>query len=305
MTLITGCTGAEGAWFRNDKWADELYEEAVSRSKESRFSAPVESVAAPGRDVRENDKVGIDCSNVGDGYITVWLKSANLKKMKMQVSFGDDVCSYTLSPDGAEVFPLACGTGEYKISIFENVEGTKYALVLSDTVDAKITDEFAPFLRPNQYVNYTNAPVTRALAEVISEQETDLLALVDLVFRFVIARMSYDKQLAASVQDGYLPDLDRDLEKGTGICFDYAAIMAAVLRCMNIPCRLVTGYAGTAYHAWISVWSEDEGWLDKVIYFDGKGWQRADPTFADSDASSGKIQDYIGDGSNYLEKHYY
>ena len=303
--MITGCSTAEGGWFKNDKWADEMYEQALVRSKESRFQTPAEGVSSPGTDLRENDKVCFDCSCVSDGYVLVRLKGANLRKIKLQVSCGEDVCTYTVTPGREEVFPLACGSGEYKISAFENVEGTKYALVLSETMNVEIKDEFSPFLRPNQYVNYSEAPVTRALAEIISEQESELLSRVDLTFRFVLARMSYDRELAQTVKDGYVPELDADLERGKGICFDYAALMAAMLRSMKIPCRLVTGYAGSAFHAWISVWSEDEGWLDKVIYFDGKGWQRADPTFADSDASSGKIQEYIGDGSNYVEKHYY
>lgn len=100
------------------------------------------------------------------------------------------------------------------------------------------------------------------------------------VYDFVIQNITYDKQLAATVQSGYLPVLDSVLEKKTGICFDYAALMTGMLRSQGVPCKLVVGYAGTAYHAWISVWSEKDGWIDGVVYFDGTSWQRMDPTFA-------------------------
>ena len=60
-----------------------------------------------------------------------------------------------------------------------------------------------------------------------------------------------------------------------------------------------------AYHAWISVWSEDTGWVDGVIFFDGTTWQRLDPTFASSANQSEEIMKYIGNGSNYREKYFY
>ena len=56
--------------------------------------------------------------------------------------------------------------------------------------------------------------------------------------------------------------------------------MAAMLRSQGIPCKLVVGFAGDVYHAWISVWSPDQGWVEGTIYFDGVDWQLMDPTFA-------------------------
>ena len=56
--------------------------------------------------------------------------------------------------------------------------------------------------------------------------------------------------------------------------------MAAMLRSQNIPCKLVVGFAGEVYHAWISVWSPGKGWVEGAIYFDGTDWQLMDPTFA-------------------------
>ena len=67
----------------------------------------------------------------------------------------------------------------------------------------------------------------------------------------------------------------------------------------------MVGYAGTAYHAWISVWSEETGWVDGTIYFDGISWQRMDPTFASSGKQSVAIKKYIGDNANYTVKYTY
>ena len=84
-----------------------------------------------------------------------------------------------------------------------------------------------------------------------------------------------------------------------------AALMTGMLRSQDIPCKLVVGYAGQAYHAWISVWSAETGWIDGAIYFNGSSWQRMDPTFASSAKSSKAIMAYIGDGKNYSAKYFY
>ena len=99
--------------------------------------------------------------------------------------------------------------------------------------------------------------------------------------------------------------LDNVLAAKKGICFDYAALMTGMLRSQGVPCKLVVGYAGTVYHAWINVWTEETGWIDGVIYFDGTAWQRMDPTFASSGGGSDAIMQYIGDGKNYTQKYVY
>ena len=144
-----------------------------------------------------------------------------------------------------------------------------------------------------------------AIARELTEGKTEPLEKVQAVYDFVVKNITYDHELAATVQSGYLPVLDTVLAKRSGICFDYASLMTGMLRSQGIPSKLVVGYAGTAYHAWISVWSEETGWVDGAIYFDGVSWQRMDPTFASSGRQSAAIMKYIGDGSNYTTKYLY
>ena len=153
-------------------------------------------------------------------------------------------------------------------------------------------------------MDYSTAKNTIAKAAELTNGK-DTLKSVQAVYDFVITNLTYDKQLAATVQSGYLPVLDTVLEKKSGICFDYAALMTGMLRSQGIPCKLVVGYAGTAYHAWISVWSQETGWIEGVVYFDGTSWQRMDPTFASSGNQSASIMQFIGDGKNYTVKYLY
>ena len=119
------------------------------------------------------------------------------------------------------------------------------------------------------------------------------------------AQRQYDYNKAATVQSGYLPDLDQVLAEKKGICFDYAAVMTAMLRSQGIPTRLVVGYAGDVYHAWINTFIPQTGWIEGVIYFDGETWKMMDPTFASSAKQSKQIMEYIGNGSNYTVKYLY
>ena len=56
--------------------------------------------------------------------------------------------------------------------------------------------------------------------------------------------------------------------------------MTAMLRSQGIPTKLEVGYSEDVYHAWISVYLEDKGWVDDVIEFDGHSWTLMDPTLA-------------------------
>ncbi len=154
-------------------------------------------------------------------------------------------------------------------------------------------------------MDYAPAVNTVAKAQELTRDMTEPLKKVEAIYNFVVQNLTYDKQLAATVQSGYLPVLDTVLEKKSGICFDYAALMTGMLRSQGVPCKLVVGYAGSAYHAWISVWSQETGWVDGAIHFDGNSWQRMDPTFASTGKQSGSIMAYIGDGSNYAPKYFY
>ena len=70
------------------------------------------------------------------------------------------------------------------------------------------------------------------------------------------------------------------LAEGRGICFDYAALMSAMLRVQQIPTRLITGYVDEGYHAWVEVYVQNEGWINPEILFESRQWTRMDPTYA-------------------------
>jgi transglutaminase/protease-like cytokinesis protein 3 len=239
---------------------------------------------------KKNDKAIIDYSNTRDGYVMVKFTVDLSVKLKVQVKGPTTTYTYNIDPFEWNVFPLSDGNGSYQVKVFRNTTGNKYANVLSETFAVSLDDEFAPFLRPNQYVNYENATETMNKAAHLVAGKSDLLEKVEAVYSFVVGNISYDYEEAATVQSGYLPDLDEVLRTRKGICFDYAALMTGMLRSQGIACKLVVGYAGSSYHAWISVWSPDSGWISGAIFFNGIEWQLMDPTFVSTggpDATTG------------------
>ncbi len=256
----------------------------------------------PGEQEKRNDKVVIDYSRIADGYFMVQRIVETDHRFKVLVKIKGITYNYNLDTGDWAAFPLSEGDGSYQVSIHENIYGTKYANVISVSFQAKITDPFAPFLRPNLHVNYLNAPKTMTKGAELTEGCEGPLQIVDSVFSFITENIHYDYLLAATVEPGYLPDLDRILSRKRGICYDYSSLMTAMLRSQNVPCKLVFGYVGKIYHAWISVWVEEEGWV-QVIHFDGKSWQRMDPTFTAAGTSDDAVKKYVGNGKSYSVKY--
>ena len=277
-----------------------LEDEAVALTESP--AAPLSTMLQPvasGTLEKRVAKAVIDYSNTADGYVMVQFTNATTQRLKVQVAGPTITYTYNLTPQKWETFPLSDGNGTYKISVFENVVDTKYAVVSSVSFPVQMKNEFTPFLYPNQYVDYGAASATVAKAAELTQGMTDPLKKVEAIYNYVVTSMTYDKEKAATVQSGYLPVLDQVLAEKKGICFDYAALMTGMLRSQQVPCKMVIGYADQAYHAWISVWSEASGWVDGAVFFDGKTWQRMDPTFASSANKSASIMQYIGDGSHY------
>ena len=300
---MTTPTATEPTTMTVDPAAMEQEAEAMEQTSEVVSLLP--SVEAPGVLVKSGGGAFIDYSNTTQGYVVVRFDNPTQQRLKVQVKGPKTTYTYNLPVRQWTAFPLSDENGSYQVVVYENISGNKYATVLSLHLEVVLEDEFAPFLHGNQYVDYDNAPNTVAKAAALTAGIADPLARVAAIYDYVISTLTYDQELAANVQSGYLPDLDAVLERKTGICFDYAALMTGMLRSQGVPAKLVVGYAGEAYHAWISVWTEETGWVDGVIYFDGKTWQRMDPTFASSAGASQEIMDYIGNGSNYRAKYFY
>lgn len=286
-----------------------LPQQANAVPQMARAQTYVRTPSADGKATEGNDSATIDYSNASQGYIMAQYKGSN-PKVKLQIT-GPDGVTYTYNLHGGyETFPLTAGSGSYKVEVYENVSGSSYANALSTNISAQLQSSILPYLYPSQYVNFTAGSTAVAKGKELAAGSTDDIAVVTSVYNYVIGHVKYDTQKAQTVAagglTGYLPSPDSTLASGKGICFDYAALLATMLRTQSIPTRVELGYvSGGAYHAWVSVYIAEKGWVNGIIEFDGTTWKLMDPTFASGGNGSGAIMQYIGTGSNYTTKYVY
>ncbi len=282
-----------------------IEEEAAAMAEPPDPAVPVVlECEAPGLLEQRSATAVVDYSNGADGYVMVAFLGQCDTRLKVRITGPATTYTYNLPVSGWQVFPLSDGDGSYQVAIYRNVTGSQYATEMTARFEVELHDEFVPFLRPNQYVNYADAPETMAMGQSLCTGITDPLEKVAAVYDYVVENFEYDYDRAATVKSGYLPELDLVLKEKKGICFDYAAVMTAMLRSQQVPCKLVVGYVGSAYHAWINVWTEEEGWVNGAIFFNGSVWKRMDPTFASSGKQSDEIMNFIESGS-YTAKYLY
>ena len=254
------------------------------------------------------DGAFIDASKTNLGYVAVLVTSD--KKLKFQVikkgEEGAEDITYTYDQRGdgvPSIYSIQSGDGDYTFRVMENVEGKKYASKYKTKVTVKLDNEFVPFLCTNDYARFTADSMCVKQANDLSRNTTDALGVVANIYEFINATVRYDYEKAKSVQSGYVPDPDKTLQSGKGICFDYASLAAAMLRSQGIPCKLIFGYVApnNLYHAWNMFYTEESGWVTVSFKVSGKNWTRLDLTFT----ANGENDSFIGDGSNYTDEFYY
>ena len=262
--------------------------------------------------VFQNEKVKIDFTasdDTGTVKINAVLKSD--KRIKITIAKNEKngaTYTYDLKNDTtAEVYPLQMGSGEYIVKIWFQIAGTQYKLGFTCTYAVNLSDANTPFLNPNQYVNYNDySKITKIAARLTKDCRSDV-EKVEAIYKFVINSIEYDaKKADAAIKGqlaGYLPSVDAVVESGKGICFDYAAVFAAMLRSQNIPAKLVIGQVSSnnTFHAWNEVYLKDTGarfTINNMQFYGGK-FERLDPSFDSSSKSNARVLQFIGDSKNY------
>ncbi|MCI8391700.1 MAG: transglutaminase domain-containing protein [Roseburia sp.] len=266
------------------------------------YQAPAFAEAVFHEDMAEgDDNAKIDLSGISDGYVAV--RADSEVRLKFQVIKGDGSYDYDLTSGEPSVFPIQSGDGSYTFRVLESVAEGKYAVLYTTDAEVTLKSEFEPFLRPSDYVNYRMDSACVKKAAELAAGEEDVPGVVAAVYDYICSSVTYDREKAATVKSGYLPDPDETLASGKGICFDYAALAAAMLRSQGIPVKMIFGYVSPddLYHAWNMFYTEETGWVTVDYQVSGDSWNRLDLTFA----ANGKDSEFIGDGGNYADLYCY
>lgn len=218
--------------------------------------------SASGTDTRKSGSLVVDISNASDGYVMVRGGSSK-KRLKLRIARDKTTFTYDLNQkDEYEVFPLQMGSGNYTCTLYENAKGNKYSQAGQVSFTAKMNNELAPYLCPNQYVNYTkNTPAVSKAAELCANAGSDKEKF-EAISKYVEHNFKYDFVSAVSVKGSKMPDIDACFKKGMGICQDLSAMVVCMLRSQGVPARLMIGYADKQYHAWVTVFVNG----DEIMY---------------------------------------
>lgn len=227
-----------------------------------------------GYNTLKNGHVTVDISNVESGYIMV-KHSGTDNRLKINTTHVMGQNRYDLSGDGQYyTFPLSYGNGVYWIAVYEqkpsSTGGGSYKRIFGDYITVEMPDESMSFLYPNQYVWYTEYSFASAKSMELCEGIVSDKEKVEKIYAFVHDQIRYDYIKAFTVQSNYIPDVDQTLREEAGICFDYAALFACMLRVQGIPTKLSVGKLMISdppvEHAW------------NKVQIDGI-WHFFDPTF--------------------------
>ena len=250
-----------------------------------------------------NEEILIDVSHANQGYFGVRANSDARLKMQVLKEGETEAYVYDLVNEETDFFPFQDENGAYEIHVLKNAEENKYYELYSTSADITLENEFVPFLIPCQYADYSETSACVEKAAELAAQSGDENDFILKVYEFVCDNVSYDEEKAKTIQSGYIPDPDETLNTKKGICFDYAALTASMLRSQGIPTKIIFGYVAPdqIYHAWNMFYTEETGWTTVKFQANPNQWNRLDVTFLANGADS----KFTGDGTNYTDIYQY
>lgn len=240
-----------------------------------------------------NDTISINTDDASNGMVTIEYNGDSDAKAILYHN-GNKVYTYSISSQTEHIIPMAYGNGKYNISVFERLCGNQYYIIASQSLDISMEDERSPFLSPNTVVSYDDDMELIQEAARLKALHSNVSDYISSVYQFV-SQYDYDYEKAnvinSSADKNYVPDVESIYHERKGICFDYAAVMVAMLRSQGIPAKIEFGFVNGFYHAWVNVYQYDKV-LNSYI------WKLYDPTFASS-ADPATLVVYMQDPSNY------
>jgi transglutaminase-like putative cysteine protease len=199
--------------------------------------------------------VYVDIDRVNDGIVGISYNGEADTRYKVTISMGSEQYSYDYFGSGIEYFPLQNGSGNYKVSFLENISGTKYRVIFTKNINADIKSDTMVFLQSIQNVNWNSEMAAIDLAEELVEGLTNDKDKIEAIYLYIVSNIEYDYEKLSTVDSRYVPDIEDTLKSKKGICYDYSALFASMLRSQGIPAKLIKGYTDKVdgYHAWNEV----------------------------------------------------
>lgn len=202
------------------------------------------------------------------GIIGIQYQPNSNSDTKVVIQKGNQKYTYNLNSNNT--FPMQLGNGNYTVSVFEQKSGNKYRLLKKDTVNLNLEDESIVYLQSIQLIHWDTDMKAIQKAKALTKNLKSDQEKVEAIYNYIVKNISYDKKKSANVNADYIPSIEKTFSTSKGICYDYSALLAAMLRSVGIPAKLAMGYGKDIeeYHAW-----------NQVYLKDSKQWVTIDTTY--------------------------
>lgn len=186
------------------------------------------------------------------GYLDIGSGSYG-DNMRLLVEKDSEKYYYSID-NSSESIPLQLGNGNYTVKILENIQGKRYKVVSKEDILLKNFNDNV-FLTSTQPVYWHKSKELSNLSENLTKELHNDLDKVERIYNYIVENIQYDDYKISGLKDNYVPNIEATLISKKGICYDYAATFAGMLRSLGIPTKLVKGYKDNlkTYHAWNEV----------------------------------------------------
>ncbi len=179
------------------------------------------------------------------------------KDMRIMVEKGSQKYYYSLN-NKQENLPIQLGDGAYTVKILQNISGNRYKVLDKSTLTVQGSNSLDVYLSSSQPVYWQGMNQVIGLASSLTINSKTDAEKVKAIYSYIIENITYDNNKINNISTDYVPNLEEILSSKSGICYDYAALFAGMLRSEGIPTKLVKGYKNDMreYHAWNEVMIE-------------------------------------------------
>lgn len=239
-----------------------------------------------------NKAATINKDNIDYGIVKIGYVSDKNRIIKVMIKKDSNNYIYSLKNDGTqETFSLQMGNGNYNILIFENIQGNTYLPVYNTTVSLNMTDDKKIYLNSIQNINWNVLMMSIKKANDLTKGLKSDDDKIDELYGYMVHNFKYDFDKWKNINsypNPYIPVIDQTYQDKKGICYDYSALFAAMLRSQNIPAKLIMGYCKnvTSYHAWNEVYLTSTGkWIIVDTTYDSQIYGVSKKTTMSKDSS--------------------
>lgn len=204
----------------------------------------------------------VNRDQLSKGVVAINHDNEEGQTLRVMISMESQNYTYSFQPESS--YPLQFGNGQYTISLLQRVKGTRYIILKQEKIDLVLDGNNTVFLQSVQNINWSREMEAIKMAQRLVKDKSTDLEKVRVIYDFIVKNINYDESKAKVVTSGYLPSIDATYNSGTGICYDYSSLFAAMLRSVGIPAKLMMGHKSdlSKYHAWNQVYLSESGtWI--------------------------------------------